>query len=191
MSGNFEITVQGQIQIIGTQNDSVYVHSSEQEGINWSGIRLENEAIPSSIDYCRISNAENAVHSINSPCTVTHSTMVNNEKAVNIYSGNSIEDSSVSVDSCLIKNCLQNGIYILENSETIIRNSEITACALDQSPRGAIMLSSQGGECNPLIENCFIHGNVWQGISAWDITGGNNRRIIIFTENLKYDKCRE
>jgi len=171
VQGDFQITVAGQIEANGTDSDMIYFQSNSG-GISWSGIRLENEILENTFEYCEIKNAENAVNSINSEVTIVNCDFFENEKAIHIYGiGN---PRPVTIQNCYINGCQQNGIYIVENSNVQILNCEITQCALDESPRGSIMLSSQGSECSPLIRENYIHDNVWQGITAWDITGGGN-----------------
>ena len=49
------------------------------------------------------------------------------------------------------------------------------------------MLSSQGGDCSPTIHNNYIHHNSWQGISAWDVTGGSNINPNIYGNEIAYN----
>ena len=184
VQGNFQITVAGKLIATGTETDSIFIHSVDA-GINWSGIRLENEIEENSFQYCRMENAENAVKSVNSAVNINNCRFTENEKAIDIFgSGN---PQPIQIQNCFISACQQNGIYILENSNVQILGCEITHCALDESPHGAIMLSSQGGECNPLIRGNNIHHNVWQGISAWDITGGTNINPQIEQNDISYN----
>ena len=184
VQGNFQITVAGKLIAAGTETDSIFIHSVDA-GINWSGIKLENEIEENSFQYCHIENAENAVKSVNSAVNIDDCRFTDNEKAIDIFgSGN---PQPIQIQNCFISACQQNGIYILENSNVQISNCEITHCALDESPRGAIMLSSQGGECNPLIRGNNIHHNVWQGISAWDITGGAHINPQIEQNEISYN----
>ena len=184
VQGDFQITVSGQIEANGTDSDMIYFQSNSG-GISWSGIRLENEFLENSFEYCRIKNAENAINSINSEVSIQNCEFMENEKAIHIFGiGN---PRSVIIQNCNITNCQQNGIYVVENSNVQILNCEITQCALDESPRGAIMLSSQGGDCSPIIRNNHIHHNVWQGITAWDMTGGGNINAEIKQNDISYN----
>jgi hypothetical protein len=184
IDGDFRITAEGNIMAMGTEADSIYFHSTS-DGIIWGGIRLESETQWSRFEYCKIENGEDGINSINSEVTIAFCRFYDNEQAVHIYGiGNPTE---VFVLNSYIANCQQNGIYIVENSNAQIRNNEITQCALDNSPRGAIMLSSQGGDCSPLIVGNYIHHNAWQGISAWDVTGGSNINATIFGNGISYN----
>jgi parallel beta-helix repeat protein len=186
VTGNYQITVQGKLQILGTEANPVNIYHQNQ-GINWSGFRFENETQPSILQFANIQHAENGINSINSPLVVENCHFNYNQKAIHIFAIGNPNPPNIVIDSCLIENCRQNGIYIVENSNVTISNNEIRQCALDQNPRGAVMLSSQGGECSPSIINNFIHHNIWQGISAWDITGGSNINPWIVNNEISYN----
>ena len=184
LQGDYQITAAGQIEANGTETEMIYFQSNSG-GISWSGIRLENEILENVFSYCELKNAENAINSINSAVSVMSCNFLENQKAINIYGiGN---PRPVLIQDCDITGCQQNGIYIVENSNAQILNCEITQCALDESPRGAIMLSSQGADCSPLIRDNYIHDNVWQGITAWDITGGGNINAEIISNHISHN----
>ena len=187
ITGNFHITVEGKLMASGTMNLPVLINA-ENNGVQWAGIRLENEFEESVFEQCYIQNAETGINSINSPVTISDCYFNDNEQAIHVFGIGNSNPPEVLISGCSIENCLQNGIYIVENSNTIVSNCNITSCALDGSPRGAIMLSSQGGECSPIIRNNEIHDNVWQGISAWDITGqGNNIAPLIQNNEIHHN----
>ena len=183
VQGNYLITVIGNIQVNGSVTDSIRFYGNG--GLIWEGIRLENETLENNFGYCLIKNAETAINSINSPVNISSCHFNENEKAIDIFGiGNPAE---VNISACFIENCQQNGVYIVENSNTIINSCNITQCALDGQPRGAIQLSSQGEANNPIITNNWIHHNVWQGISAWDITGAGNIYPLIENNIIEYN----
>jgi parallel beta-helix repeat protein len=184
--GDYQITVEGKIIVSGTVNLPV-VMDAEGDGILWKGIRLENEIEESTFFQCYISNAEEGINSINSPVSITDCYFNDNEQAIHVFGIGNPNPPAVLVSGCMIENCQQNGIYIVENSNAVVSNNIITSCAMDESPRGAIMLSSQGGYCSPTINNNFIHHNIWQGISAWDITGGLNINPLIENNEISYN----
>jgi len=186
VQGDFQFLVQGVLIINGSEENFV-TFQSENGGINWSGIRFENELLQSNLNYCEIKNAEDGINSINSTMQIINCSFIENQKAIHIF-GLSVEnDPEIVIESCYIENCQQNGIYITEHTNITINNCEITQCALDLSPRAAIMLSSQGDICEPVISNNFIHHNTWQGISAWDVTGGENIDAIISYNEISYN----
>ncbi|MDY6915349.1 MAG: right-handed parallel beta-helix repeat-containing protein, partial [Candidatus Cloacimonadota bacterium] len=185
VNGNFRITALGNIIAEGSQEENISFAAAER--FSWDGVRLENEAVGSSFTFCNVSDAENGINSINSPLTISECYFNNCEKAVHIFGLGYEDPPEVIVQNSVIENCDQNGIYIVENSNAIIQNNDISNCALDESPRGAIMLSSQGGECSPTIQYNYIHHNVWQGISAWDITWGENIEAYIAENEICYN----
>ena len=54
--GNYKITALGNILAIGTLNDTIRFYGNG--GLNWGGLRLEDEETTSQFDYCRISNTD-------------------------------------------------------------------------------------------------------------------------------------
>ncbi|MCD4819999.1 MAG: right-handed parallel beta-helix repeat-containing protein [Candidatus Cloacimonetes bacterium] len=186
VQGDFQILVLGILIINGTDENNILIYAENGE-ISWSGIRFENELLPSNLHYCEIKNAEDAINSINSPLSIFNSMFLDNQKAINIFGLSITDDPEILIESCLVENCQENGIYILEHSNITINNCEITQCALDGDARGAIMISSQGDSCTPIISNNFIHHNVWQGISAWDVTGSDNIISIISNNEISYN----
>ena len=183
VQGNYQITVIGDIQVNGSVTDSIRFYGNG--GLIWEGIRLENETLENNFGYCLIKNAETAINSINSPVNISNCHFNENEKAIDIFGiGNPAE---ININTCFIENCQQNGVFIVENSNVTINSCNITQCALDGQPRGAIQLSSQGGVNDPVITDNWIHHNVWQGISAWDITGAGNIYPLIEDNIIEYN----
>lgn len=185
VNGDFRITALGNILAEGSEAENIVFTAAER--FSWGGIRLEDEVVASNFAFCSISDAEDGINSINSPVTISECYFNNNEQAVHIFGIGNTDPPEVIVQNSTIENCDQNGIYIVENSNAIIENNDISNCALDESPRGAVMLSSQGSECSPTIQNNYIHDNVWQGISAWDVTGGQNIAPQILENEICYN----
>ncbi len=65
-AGAYELTIQGVLQAIGTDTDSVRIEGS----VTWDGLRFENETLPSMLTYCRIDGADTGVNSINAPLPI-------------------------------------------------------------------------------------------------------------------------
>lgn len=171
-AGNFSINALGNIVAIGTISDSIFFTSN----FAWNEIRLENENRKSNFYHCHFSDAENAISSINSPVTISNCFFTDNTKAINIFGVGNNEPAEIILTNSTITRCQQNGVFIVENSNTTIDSCDISFCAMSNDPRGAIQISNQSanGECNPTITYNHIHDNIWQGITAFDITGQGN-----------------
>ena len=178
-NGDYIITAQGIIKAIGTQTDSIRFISN----VTWGEIRLENNSQQSRFSYCEIQNAETGLNSVDSPLILVNSFIHNVNKGVNIFGVGNPNPAVVIVQNCKIQNCDTNGIFIAENSNANIDSCDISYCALNNDPHGAIQVSKQSanGYCNPHISNCHIHHNIWQGISAFDVTGVGY--IYIYADN--------
>ncbi|MFO8144320.1 MAG: right-handed parallel beta-helix repeat-containing protein, partial [Candidatus Syntrophosphaera sp.] len=174
--GDYQITAEGTLTATGTEADSIFFHNGQAipEAL-WGGIRLENEAQMSNIQFCYLEKAEIGVNSINSPCNISYNRFTLNEKAIQLYGIGDPDPATVQVDYNIVEYSIQNGILVTQNSNAVIQNNEIRYNGTGTQYRGAIQLSnqSQGGSCSPLIQNNHIHHNLKQGITAWDIYGDN------------------
>jgi len=184
-NAGYQIIVTGNIIAEGTATDSIWF-SYNGEGINWEGIKCEGTE-PSSFAYCRVRDAEEGINSVGAPVDIANCYFTNNTQGIHVFGIGYSPVPEVMIDNCVITNSQENAIFIVENSNTTVQNCDISYSALEQSPRGAIMLSAQGGYNNPAILNNYIHHNVWQGISAWDITGTGNINPTISNNEIAYN----
>ncbi|MBN1948334.1 MAG: right-handed parallel beta-helix repeat-containing protein [Candidatus Cloacimonetes bacterium] len=202
--GSYRITVLGTIILAGSETDSI--HFQGAEGIDWGGLRLENEAEPSYLSYTRISNTDDtndyAVHVINSPVYIQYCLFDDHLKALALSGLAAADPAYMEVKHTRIANCEQNGILITDNSDVLIDSCEITQCGLGSQYRGAIQLSLQSAShnCSPVISNCWIHDNGKQGVTmanlfnypgmAPHLTGnlieGNLTGIYLYNANGHY-----
>jgi len=174
--GNYQITAQGNIIAIGTVQDSIYFVSGQSVPTAlWKGIRLENTSVQSQFSYCRIDLGDYGINSINSPVSITYCHFKNNKRGIQAYGIGSTNPAQVLIGSNLIELSVQNGILIVQNSNTTVTNNAITRNGTSASYYGAIQLSNQsaGGSNSPLIAYNHIHHNYKQGIIAWDIVSAN------------------
>jgi hypothetical protein len=185
ISGLVEWTVEGVLLAEGTPTDSIRIRGVDP----WEGIRLENETETSRFAYCHISDAEDALRSIDSPLVLEHCLLDDHTVGIHVYGIGNPDPPAVLISHATIRDCQQHGIFIVENSNTVIQECEITRCALDGSPRGAIQLSNQsaGGSNDPVIEGNWIHHNVWQGITAFDITGQARIAPLVTYNQIEYN----
>ncbi len=184
-AGNYRLTALGTMQAVGAPGDSIRVRGE----VPWDRLRLENEVATSHFAYCVITGAERGINSIDSPVTIEHCRLGLHETAVDIFAIGNPSPPPVVVTDCYIHDNQRHGILVSENDEVEISGCEITRCALDESPRGAIQISNQssGGSSAPLISGCWIHHNVWQGITGFDLTGAGNVSPTIVNNVIEYN----
>lgn len=182
--GAYRLTAQGTLLAVGTSSDSIAI-----AGSGWSGIRLESPTTTSRLEFCRIGGADTGVASIDAPLEITDCLFHDHVTAVRVFGVGNPSPATVSIRSSTIQTCQQHGIFIVENSNTTVEDCEITSCALDGSPRGAIQLSNQsaGGANDPVITGNWIHHNTWQGLTAFDLTGGGHIDPLIADNTIEYN----
>lgn len=171
--GNYKITALGNIDAQGAIGDTIRFHGDG--GLNWGGIRLEDETNDSYFDYCRISNTDDindyGIHSINSPVLINHSFFDDHQKAISFSALSATTPSYMEIKNSKITNVQKSGITIVDNSNVLIDSCEVTQCGLGPSFYGAIQLSlqSNSNDCSPTISNSYIHHNGKQGITMANI----------------------
>jgi hypothetical protein len=183
--GDYRLTVAGTMHAIGTEADSIRITGST----DWQRIRLENVSEPSAFAYCVISRADRGVHSVDAQVDIAHCRLYGHTTAIEVYGIGDATPPAVNVTACRIHDCQQHGVFVVENSATTIADCEITRCALDGSARGAIQLSNQttAGSNDPTIAGNWIHHNTWQGITAFDVTGGGRIHPHILANLVEYN----
>lgn len=168
-AGNYRLTVQGTVSAIGTASSRIRISGV----VRWGGIRFENVNGTSTLGHCEVFGADQGISSVNAPVDLTECLLADHVTAVHIFGIGDTTPAVVRIDRCVIRQCRQHGIFIVENSNARVTGCEITQCALDGSARGAVQLSNQSpqGLNDPLIEGNWIHDNTWQGLTAFDVTG--------------------
>ncbi|KQC06587.1 MAG: hypothetical protein APR54_07100 [Candidatus Cloacimonas sp. SDB] len=185
--GNFRITVLGNLVANGTAADTIRFHGNE--GINWGGLRFENEAGQSELYYCRVSHTDDindyGIHSVNSPILVDHCHIDDHQKGVSFSGLSSANPSYMEIRHTKIANVLKSGITIVDNSNVLIDSCEVTQCGLGPQYYGAIQLSLQSNShnCSPEITNNHIHHNGKQGITMANLFDYSTMAPVI-TGNL-------
>ncbi len=183
--GDYQLTAEGVLTAHGTEADSITFSAATA----WAGVRLEHESLASALSFCRITGAETGVKSVASPVSVSHCRLSEHVTAIDVFGVGETDPPTVTIAHSYISDCQNHGIFIVENSNTRICDCEITRCALDGSPRGAIQLSNQsaGGHNDPQLDGNWIHHNVWQGLTAFDITGAGNIRPTVTDNTIEYN----
>jgi hypothetical protein len=189
--GNYRITALGNILSIGTQNDSIRFHGNN--GLNWGGIRLENETVQSTFNYCRISNTDDindyGIHSINSPVLINHSYIDDHQKGVHFSALTGTTPSLMEIKNSKVAYCEKNGILITDNSNVLVDSCEITQCGLGTSFYAAIQLALQNSahDCSPTISNSSIHHNSKQGITMGNMFNYNEMVPTVEYNEISYN----
>ena len=189
--GNYKITALGNISAIGTFNDTIRFYGND--GLNWGGLRLEDETNESYFDYCRISNTDDindyGIHSINSPVYINHSYIDDHQKGISFSALSSNNPSYMEIKNSKVAYIQKSGITIVDNSNVLIDSCEVTRCAIGGSPYGAIQLSLQSNShsCSPTITNNYIHHNDMQGITLANLYGYDNMAPTVEYNEISYN----
>jgi len=189
--GDYKITSLGNILAAGASNDTIRFQGNS--GLNWGGIRLEDEMNESYFDYCRISNTDDTnnygIHSINSPVYIDHSYIDNHQKGISFSGMASNAPSYMEIKHSKIAYIQKSGITVVDNSNVLIDSCEVTQCAIGGSPYGAVQLSLQSNShsCSPTITNNYIHHNDMQGITMANLFGYDNMAPIVEFNEVSYN----
>jgi parallel beta-helix repeat protein len=189
--GDYKITALGNIVAEGTDADTIRFHGDN--GLYWGGIRLENEAIESIFNYCRISNTDDTndygIHSINSPVFIYQSYIDDHQKGIQFSALSATTPSYMQILNSKIANVQKSGITIVDNSNVLIDNCEVTRCGLGASFYGAIQLSLQSNShsCSPTITNNWIHHNDKQGLTLANLFGYDNMAPTVENNDVSYN----
>jgi len=190
-SGNYKITALGNLLANGTLNDTIRFYGNG--GLNWGGLRLEDEENESVFDYCRISNTDDTndygIHSINSPVLINHSYFDDHQKAISFSALSATTPSYMEIKNSKVAYVQKSGITVVDNSNVLIDSCEVTRCGLGASFYGAIQLSLQSNShsCSPMITNNYIHHNEKQGITLANLFGYDNMAPIVEYNEVSYN----
>jgi len=189
--GDYKITSLGNILAAGALNDTIRFQGNN--GLNWGGIRLEDEMNENYFDYCRISNTDDTnnygIHSINSPVYIDHSYIDDHQKGISFSGMASNNPSYMVIRHSKIAYIQKSGITVVDNSNVLIDSCEVTKCAIGGSPYGAVQLSLQSNShsCSPTITNNYIHHNDMQGITMANLFGYDNMAPIVEFNEVSYN----
>jgi hypothetical protein len=189
--GNFRITALGTIQAQGAYADTIRFYGNG--GLNWGGIRLEDENNASSLNYCRISNTNGTndygIHAINSPIYIDHCFIDNHLKGIQFSGLSTNNPAYMEITNSKVANVQRSGITVVDNSNVLIDNCEITQCGLGATYYGAIQLSLQSNShsCNPTISNNYIHHNGKQGLTLANLFNYSYMAPTVIDNEIAYN----
>lgn len=174
--GNFRLNVEGEIQAVGTETDSIRFENGQTPPTTvWKGVRLTNNFLQSNFEHCIFEYAENGISSVDSPAEISYCRFSYNTTGMNLYGIGNLNPAAVNVHHNIVEHSVKNGIFVPQNSNAWIHHNEVRYNGTSPSYYGAIQLSNQStnGQNNPIVEHNYIHNNLKQGITAWDIVGAN------------------
>lgn len=174
--GNFRINVEGSIQAVGTETDSIYFMNAQQPPTNlWKGLRLDNDTAVSNFTHCYIEYAEYGINAVDAPVEISHCRLNRNKRGIHLFGIGNLDPAVMNVHHNIIEYSENNGILIPQNSNAWVHHNEVRYNGTGAQYYGAIQLSNQspGGQNDPIIEHNHVHHNLKQGITAWDLTGGS------------------
>ncbi len=199
-------TVLGSFRAVGTISDSIIFKGSVDSAGWYRGFRIEDSAVDTAcvISYCRIMNATEAVHCLNSSPTISNCLFTkNNANAVRLFAANP------TVRNCVFTFNRQSAITANSNSSPLIENNIFSHNNYQNTgPRNAIAVGGQGNNsptirgneifnrdyfragaiglstlgstdiCNPIIENNYMHDNSF-GVATTAFSPGGTIQPII------------
>jgi len=186
-TGNFQLTIYGLIQAIGTAADSVRF-----SGAAWNSIRLEDTTQTSIFNYCVITGANIGITGIYSSFELANSRIGNvATNAISILGENGLP---TYITSSKIHNSGLAGIMLTSVYYVYIIGNEVTRCVSNLNWQAAIQYSVQVTSCEPpedeflpLIKDNHIHHNFRHGIVTWDITSGDRIKFAIENNIIEYN----
>jgi parallel beta-helix repeat protein len=147
------LIVKGELQILGTRDDPVYLASQGTDG--WKGIFLDRSQSQNQIVYCTVSDAEFGFRASHSTVSIQNSRFQDNVWGI------VMEESKADISSSLIRTSQKSGIAV-RKTRLKVKDSVIT----ENISGGFILESSQ-----VRIEQNNISNNGGWGIKVLDDSG--------------------
>ena len=139
------LIVQGELQILGTQDDPVRLSSMGTS--SWKGIFLDGSRHPNKIRHCTISNAEFGFRAAHSDVSIQNSQFQNNTWGI------VVEESSAKISNSLIRTSIKSGIAA-RKAQLLVNN-----CVITENNSGGFLLESS----QALIEqNNIVNNGGWE-----------------------------
>jgi hypothetical protein len=199
-------TVLGSFRAVGTITDSIIFKGSVDSAGWYRGFRIEDSVVDTAcvISYCRIMNATEAVHCLNSNPTISNCLFTKNgANGVRLFA------ASPTVRNCVFTFNRQSAITVNSNSSPLIENNIFSYNNYQNTgARNAIAVGGQGTNnpiirgnemfnrdyfrcgaiglstltasdvCNPIIENNYMHDNSF-GVATTAFSPGGTIQPII------------
>ncbi|TET19754.1 PKD domain-containing protein [Candidatus Bathyarchaeota archaeon] len=151
--GDFSLNVRGSLSAIGEENNTITFTSNKDQpkAGDWNTIKF-NGTEPSTLTYCSIQYAKNAITIENSNVKIENCEITNNSQ-----NGITIENSIAEVKYNEIANNLESGVYITGNNQVTIQNNTIS------SNKNGILLTGSSTTGVSITEN-IVMSNTQSGI---------------------------
>jgi parallel beta-helix repeat protein len=170
--GYYTFTVNGYLEAVGTENDSIFFTSST----GWSGMTVVGAPDSSYLVYCvleQVGSIFGALYCINSNpvishCRISDNEAYNNDGAINLYGSNP------EISYCLIsQNAGQRGGGMLVSSGSIPHISHCTFTG-NHGPYYGGGIAIQEAGSHPVFDSCLISDNhAIQGGGIAILSGGS------------------
>jgi len=123
VGGNFSLIVKGRLLAIGNSENKITFTSNRNQPMaeDWDSIRFMNAAQPSKLTHCVLRYARNATVIENSNVEIIESQISNNANGIVVHNG------SVTVQTSLISDNLESGIYLTGDNQAIIQDNTVRA----------------------------------------------------------------
>ncbi len=187
INGNYGFTIQGLLKAEGTLSDSIRFNNTL--GNRWKGFRLENPNQLSVLRYCVITNAETAIHSSSGKFLLTNSHIAYGNRGLSLFALGNNNPPSMTIKTTKIHDFFKNGIYLVENTNTLIDSCEIYSCSVGAQYYSAVEIDNQtpGSSTNPILRNSYIHHNGKEGLTLWDATETSSVNPVIENNIIRYN----
>lgn len=203
--GSYKFSIQGQINAIGTVNDSI-TFTTNNPSVGWLGIRFENTPTTndtSNFSYCKFEHGRaNSPSPLDSggalfidgysKVNLSHSLIENCYAKLNgggIYCNNG--SSPLIMNNTIRRNTSDNlggGIYAGDLCSPEIKNNIIMSNIVKYNAGGGIYIYDNYGSASPIVDNNIISYNVGEsafgaGIRVYSNAATITNNVITFNES--------
>ncbi|MDP8229350.1 MAG: right-handed parallel beta-helix repeat-containing protein [Candidatus Electryoneaceae bacterium] len=184
-NNTYRFTVEGRLEAVGTEDDSIFFGPVAGEGTSWGGFRLIDADSLTHLSYCilragRATGNDEVPDSVKSGANVfiyegdvlIENCRIYNGLASNDGGGISVWAGSPAIRNCLIHNnvsqSIGGGMGIRNGSEAVVQNCVIHSNTTNHGGGGMQIRNN----ANPVIEDCLFQDNISSGGEDYSGQGG-------------------